>query len=610
MRKIRILLSVLCVALFAVFVIVSVFESIDQNNMPFHLQITTDKSTENINCWENSSGQLYAFVPGYAGMDSVKIKTDTATSVLIDSKKIYDGMTCNDFDTDKELKITYSSFGKKVTKNITFLKSGNLPTMYVNTESGSMDYINEKKDNNETGSFKIYTSQGDVNASGNLESVSGRGNATWNYFDKKPYSITLKSSEDLLGMGKAQKWVLLSNATDSSNMRNKLIFDYARKIGLLSPQCEWVDLYLNGEYAGLYLLSRRNDSYFTENNSFKGEGFLVSLEGKDRLIKQNNPYIVTKENQALRIHSSTIDSEKIESIWQSAENAILSENGIDKESGKHWRELIDTDSWVKKYLIEEVFGNLDACYLSQYFYYDNDDNNKIFSGPVWDYDMTIGNQTEWSLSFTDIFVANRLDVGGGDFTPWFSSLYQNDEFFKQIVNLYKTEFSPQISDFLDNRLNEYSQYISFSDKMDRIRWQEYRSDDLGTQVRYIKNYMSDRMEFLNNVWINNKEYVALKLNSGSGHFGYWMVPVGKTINEVPVLKDTIYEKFSGWYYADTGKPFDITEPIYEDTEINAKWQDSTYKRTEQIIKLIPIAVIAVLFIIMFVIEIKRILRKG
>ena len=61
-------------------------------------------------------------------------------------------------------------------------------------------------------------------------------------------------------MGAAKKWILLANAFDASNINNKMAYDFAAKAGCAyTPECRWVDLYLNGAYTGLYLLSERNE---------------------------------------------------------------------------------------------------------------------------------------------------------------------------------------------------------------------------------------------------------------------------------------------------------------------------------------------------------------
>ena len=52
-------------------------------------------------------------------------------------------------------------------------------------------------------------------------------------------------------------------------------------------------------------------------------------------------------------------------------------------------ELIDIDSVVDAYIVEEVFKNLDAGWSSFYMY--RDIGGKLFFGPVWDFDLTSGN---------------------------------------------------------------------------------------------------------------------------------------------------------------------------------------------------------------------------
>ena len=115
-----------------------------------------------------------------------------------------------------------------------------------------------------------------------MEAIRGRGNATW-LWEKKPYSLTLSKSADLLGMGAAKEWILLTNAPDPTHLRNKIAYDLAAEVGLLySPESNWVDLYLNGEYTGLYLLTERNEIHPQRIPAGNGT-FLVSMELESRL---------------------------------------------------------------------------------------------------------------------------------------------------------------------------------------------------------------------------------------------------------------------------------------------------------------------------------------
>lgn len=58
-----------------------------------------------------------------------------------------------------------------------------------------------------------------------------------------------------MGTGKNKHWVLLANVIDHTDMRNELLYNFARDIGMeYSPATVNVVLILNGQYVGLYEL--------------------------------------------------------------------------------------------------------------------------------------------------------------------------------------------------------------------------------------------------------------------------------------------------------------------------------------------------------------------
>ena len=92
--------------------------------------------------------------------------------------------------------------------------------------------------------------------------IKGRGNSTWSYAQqnrlKKPYKLKLDSKANLLGLGRGSNkhWVLLANVIDHTNMRNELVHDFTKKIGMETTIGDTgVILILNGEYQGVYELS-------------------------------------------------------------------------------------------------------------------------------------------------------------------------------------------------------------------------------------------------------------------------------------------------------------------------------------------------------------------
>ena len=96
---------------------------------------------------------------------------------------------------------------------------------------------------------------GNYNGSGK---VKGRGNSSWGY-DKKPYSIKLDEKASLLDIPKTKKYAIVASYTDSTLMRNYITYKaYQDLIGIdYVPKCEFVDVYLNGKYNGIYILVER-----------------------------------------------------------------------------------------------------------------------------------------------------------------------------------------------------------------------------------------------------------------------------------------------------------------------------------------------------------------
>ncbi len=586
----------------------------EAKEVPFSVVSSYKGETQELQCYQNDKDECYVFLPSYMDLSILSISLNTQNPISIDGETLLDGMSCADFKLDERYQLTYSEWGSQVEQSITFIKSDGVATMYIDTESGNMDYIHSEKGNKESGKLSLYTPDGTTDYIGDLESINGRGNATWEDFEKKPYSISLSSEADLLDMGAAQEWILLANASDPSNLRNKIVYDFAGVAGLqYSPDSQFVDLYLNGEYAGLYLLCERNEVHTQRVDIERDRGFLVSLEKEDRLIAQNYTHISTDTGKALRVHyPKNISDETLSALdatWQSVENACMAENGVDSTTGKYWSELIDIDSWVRKYLIEEIFGNLDGGIISQYFYYDGN-SDLICAGPVWDYDHALGNDFDlaWNITDPNVLVVNRFKFNTINDNQWFEYLYQKNDFYTRVIELYETEYLPLLNELLNKDIDKYTAGIERAAKLNAVRWSY--SGDSAAQTETIKSYLSQHIDFLSSVWLEGREYCQISAQNSQGNDFYSSVQAGGFLTGLPTLEDTETAKFLGWYYTDTDEPFDVTKPIYEDTEIYAKWQDNAWNKVDDILKLAPVGLFAVMLIVLFVVAVKREKRAG
>ncbi len=572
-----------------------------QVSADFCVTVPSGDREEKIQLWADENGEYVVFMPSYAELSQAQISLQTETPVYVDGQRLTDGMTCEMFQLNTSYELAFEWRGETRCSQITFVRSGNVAAMFVDTQSGNMEYIHAEKGNEESGAVRLYREDGTTGFDGDISAINGRGNGTWNNYEKKAYSITLAEEADLLEMGSAQKWILLANAGDTSNLRNKMIFDFADAVGLAySPESEWVDVYLNGEYAGLYLLCERNEVDSERVDITADDGFLVSMEPEGRLSSQQYAHVVTEAGQALRIHYEGSNAQILQTV-QSVENAIVAENGKDPVSGKSYQDLIDLDSWCRKYLIEEIFGNYDAGANSQYYY---SDGTRVYAGPVWDYDTTMGNSTAWQLADPKTLLADRLVVSESAQTPWLYYLCRKDDFREGFSTLYQTEFQELLQQLLEEDIYTYVQEIAQASAMNQIRWDIEMNCD--AEAEQIVQYMAERLAFLEQVWFQDAQYVWVRLDSGLGvNYGYFAVMPGDTLETVPELESTESARFLGWYYADTGEPFDVTQPIWEDTELYARWESISGDRLKDVFKLAPAGCIAVIFIIVLAVDIRR-----
>ena len=138
------------------------------------------------------------------------------------------------------------------------LQSRNMPCLWVETEE-PFEELEADKEKESTGKLILYLPGGRKAFQGEIEAMHGHGNSTW-YENKKSWQIKLSAKASLLGMDPAKKWLLISNVKDPSMMRNKLFLDMSKECSLPGAlSCEWADLYVNGEYQGLYLLAEKAD---------------------------------------------------------------------------------------------------------------------------------------------------------------------------------------------------------------------------------------------------------------------------------------------------------------------------------------------------------------
>ena len=242
-------------------------------------------------------------------------------------------------------------------------------------------------------------------------SIKGRGNSTWRR-DKKPYNITFYKKDDfdskkkveLIDGVKSKKWSLLANFMDNALLRNKVGLDLANDLGI-GLETEFVDLYMNGEYLGNYLLTPKNDyqapdgGYALENDNYvEGEGGDPQFN-LDGMVELGQILNVTK---TLTIFDGYYNRMTVKNIGDDAADAGVTTDDIETYVSKAWSAVLDRnsedyqkyfdiDSWGKMYLMYEFCKTYDALAGSILMHRDGlTDSDKLIAGPVWDLDTCMG----------------------------------------------------------------------------------------------------------------------------------------------------------------------------------------------------------------------------
>lgn len=518
--------------------------------------VSNDTVAEEISVFDAGDGNWYAFLPSYANLEQVIVVMRPKQQISLNGIELWNGMTCEDFELNTAYPLEIDGRDEA---NLWFCQSSNVATMYVNTVTGSMEYIHKDKDYEENAAVTIYTVDGEVNFRSDGNTLKGRGNATWGY-DKHPYSLTLSYAADLLGMGSATNWVLLANATDETNLNNYLVYDLASRVGFFwSPECKFIDVYLNGEYNGLYLLAEKIEIDVNRLNINPTSGdFLCKFELNKSWDTLRNP-LLTDSGRIVEISYpetlSQTDYEHISFLVNQMEKSILS--GTDLNATP----IVDLDSWIRRYLIDEISGNIDSDLGSSYFYYSDE---VFYAGPVWDYDMSFGNCRR--NQEPNAFLAKNAQKSPLYLSPYYSMLYENPSFYNRMIEIYRQEFWPVLQRMVDGEIEALSISISNAAQMNSIRWKAMYDMLQGWEQEIVCNttdllaYIERRFAFCNHAWLENTDYCTVQFDfTSTGMYWSISVPRGSYLETSYVdLGSTI------WIDSSTQEVFDFNQPVMAD----------------------------------------------
>ncbi|MBO0900639.1 CotH kinase family protein [Cellulomonas sp. zg-ZUI199] len=234
-------------------------------------------------------------------------------------------------------------------------------------------------------------------------------------FDKKPYRLELwdDTGDDadlpFFGMPAESDWVLRGPFADKSLVREALVLDLGREMGLATPRYRFVEVYVNDDarpvaaddYRGVYLLEEtiKNQKNRLDLKKLDPEdvapprvegGYILKFEW----LAAEEPLVPCRGGSTcwsdLEVHDPDdlvpAQLEYIAGYVGRVNDAIHSPGRADPATG--YPSLVDVDSFVDLVIVNELSRDMDAYYRSQYFHKDR--GGLLTAGPLWDFDLTFG----------------------------------------------------------------------------------------------------------------------------------------------------------------------------------------------------------------------------
>jgi hypothetical protein len=349
---------------------------------------------------------------------------------------------------------------------------------------------------------------------------------------KKPYGLTTLKSDNvtnnnvsLLGMPKENDWVLNSLDFDSSLIRDFLSYELARNLGDYAAREMFCEVIINGDYKGLYIFmeklkvdeNRINiEKMTTTDNSVPNVtgGYVTKCDkttGGDPIAWSFYAYNGASVDF---IHDSPkpedITSQQNTYIYNqflSLKNVMAAQNSSIVNG---YPSIIDVPSFVDFMIMNEFASNVDGYQLSTFFHKDR--NGKLRAGPIWDFNLTYGNDLfQWGFdrSHTDVWQFDNGDNMGATF--W-RDLYNNPTFkcyfTKRWLEATAANY-PLNYTVVSNRIDQLESLVSEASVREQNRWGTISAH--ASQIPALKTWIQTRINWLNSKLTNCQSCTNISL---------------------------------------------------------------------------------------------------
>ena len=357
-----------------------------------------------------------------------------------------------------------------------------------------------------------------------------RGRSSNRAAEKKSYRIKFDTKQKIFNFkGKEKRWTLIANHFDRSFIRNALAFKISELMKMkFSPRCQPVDVILNGNYQGNYLIcdkievgknrvniTEMETTDISEPNVTGGYLLQIGTGGFGRGRSEPNSFKTNKgitgkieypEEDEITPEQMDYISEKLNQFEEEIYNGVL--------------DSIDLESYSKYFLIEEFCGDPDNVFGSFYFSKERNDD-KFYFGPVWDFDLAFDNDKRlYPTSEKPQFCLYYGDSAGTT-REFVITLISNKNVIEYIKKTWdELRETVMQENVLLSFIEERSQYIEESAELNLLKWDNYvkegrqgwgfplgrKGENFVESLEIVKVYVKDRLISLTN--LINEAYIS------------------------------------------------------------------------------------------------------
>ena len=535
---------------------------------------------EDLSLWKASGKNYYLFLPGTADRTAVSIRYDGKLVAYDETtgKTVAPGerYVC-DLSADTANLYEYTAEeGVYVKYAVHVMQAGKIPTLWITLTDGdeALIRINSSQSDVEEGAILMLDENGRKVYDGPMTRMKGHGLTSYERSGrlntKNSYNINLGEKAELVpGAGRSKKWSLLRIRTwgnyDPTGMSYVMAFNTYNALvkDAYFNQCtRFVDVYIDGDYRGVYVLTERMDingsmtvrdleelttmpstktatvsgkksdpaiaagikSYSYATGSSVPEG--TDITGGYILEIMCNHYgecgFRTKHNMFVNIKSPAYPTKEmvqyVAQYVQEFENALFSDTGYN-ELGRHYTDYVDERSYAAQTLIYAYYLNWEIYRTSTYM--TKDAGGVIKFGPVWDFESGPWIMYDPTL-FGTTFAYNDVEQQ----YCWFEQAWRKGDYMHLI-----SEMNEQLREIVDQVMgnteaeivqtfDDCAETVKPSHEMNWLRWNQ--PDDFDTWRDAYRESLGVRYDtWFNTLWNPSKYLLGLTVDGVDNGDGTW-----------------------------------------------------------------------------------------